>query len=137
MPLHQTIRFCTAHDGVRLAYATSGSGPPLVKAGNWMSHLEFDLRSPVWGHLVDMLSRDYTVVRYDQRGTGLSDWDVDDISFEAWVRDLEGQNLTLSPAGSLAAHISMPGRRGAQGRDLAQIGQIGEPRTGVAATTPS
>ncbi|TMH34765.1 MAG: alpha/beta fold hydrolase [Betaproteobacteria bacterium] len=89
MPLHQTIRFCTAHDGVRLAYATSGSGPPLVKAGNWMSHLEFDLRSPVWGHLVDMLSRDYTVVRYDQRGTGLSDWDVDDISFEAWVRDLE------------------------------------------------
>jgi pimeloyl-ACP methyl ester carboxylesterase/DNA-binding CsgD family transcriptional regulator len=89
MVLRQKIRFCTAHDGVRIAYATSGSGPPLVKAANWLSHLEFDVSSPVWGHLIDTLSRDYSVVRYDQRGTGLSDWDVDNISFESWVRDLE------------------------------------------------
>lgn len=89
MALRQKIRFCTAHDGARIAFATSGSGPPLVKAGNWLSHLEFDVQSPVWGHLLETLSRDYCVVRYDQRGTGLSDWDVDDISFEAWVRDLE------------------------------------------------
>jgi pimeloyl-ACP methyl ester carboxylesterase/DNA-binding CsgD family transcriptional regulator len=87
--LQQTIRFCTAHDGVRLAYAKSGSGTPLVRVGNWMSHLEFDVRSPVWGHFLEALSRDHTVIRYDQRGTGLSDWDIDDISFEAWVRDLE------------------------------------------------
>lgn len=87
--LRQNIRFCEAHDGVRIAYATSGSGPALVKVGNWLSHLEFDLQSPVWGHLVEMLSQDYTVLRYDQRGTGLSDWEVGDISFEAWVRDLE------------------------------------------------
>ncbi|HWH84771.1 MAG TPA: helix-turn-helix transcriptional regulator, partial [Burkholderiaceae bacterium] len=89
MVLRQKIRFCTAHDGVRIAYATSGSGPPLVKVANWLSHLEFDVTSPVWGHLIDTLSRDYSVVRYDQRGTGLSDWDIDDISFESWVRDLE------------------------------------------------
>jgi pimeloyl-ACP methyl ester carboxylesterase/DNA-binding CsgD family transcriptional regulator len=89
MALRQKIRFCTAHDGVRIAYATSGSGPPLVKAANWLSHLEFDLHSPVWGHLIETLSCDYGVVRYDQRGTGLSDWDVGDISFESWVRDLE------------------------------------------------
>ena len=89
MPLRQQIRFCTAHDGVRIAYATTGSGPLLLKVGNWLSHLEFDLDSPVWGHLLRALAQTHTVVRYDQRGTGLSDWDVEDISFEAWVRDLE------------------------------------------------
>ena len=89
MALRQKIRFCTAHDGARIAYATSGQGPPLVKAANWLSHLEFDLHSPVWGHLIESLSRDHCVVRYDQRGTGLSDWDVADISLESWVRDLE------------------------------------------------
>jgi len=89
MATRQHIHFCTARDGVRLAYATSGKGPPLIKTGNWLSHVEFDLNSPVWGHLVEALSADHTVVRYDQRGTGLSDWDVQDISFDAWVSDLE------------------------------------------------
>lgn len=89
MGLRQQIRYCTAHDGVRIAYATTGSGPLLVKVGNWLTHLEFDLNSPVWGHLLRALSERFTLVRYDQRGTGLSDWDVDDISFEAWVGDLE------------------------------------------------
>jgi pimeloyl-ACP methyl ester carboxylesterase/DNA-binding CsgD family transcriptional regulator len=89
MSLRQSIRFATADDGVRIAYAVSGSGPALVKIGTWMSHLEFDLHNPVWGHLVDWLSQRFTLLRYDQRATGLSDWDVADISFEAWVRDLE------------------------------------------------
>ena len=89
MALKQSIRFCTAADGVRIAYASTGSGPPLVKVGNWLTHLEFELTSPVWGHLVASLSREHRVVRYDQRATGLSDWNVADISFEAWVRDLE------------------------------------------------
>lgn len=89
MTLKQKIRLCTAHDGVRLAYAVSGSGPVLIKVGNWLTHLEFDLKSPVWGYLLEALSRDYTLVRYDQRGTGLSDWDVDSLTFEDQVRDLE------------------------------------------------
>ena len=86
--LPQQIRFCTSHDGVRIAYATSGAGAPLVKAANWLSHLEFDGSSPVWNHLLRELSRDNTLVRYDARGCGLSDWDVE-LSFDAWVRDLE------------------------------------------------
>jgi class 3 adenylate cyclase/pimeloyl-ACP methyl ester carboxylesterase len=85
----QEIRFCMAPDGVRIAYATVGSGPPLVKAPNWMNHLEYDWRSPIWRHLLQELSRDHTLVRFDQRANGLSDWDVDDVSFDASVRDLE------------------------------------------------
>jgi pimeloyl-ACP methyl ester carboxylesterase/DNA-binding CsgD family transcriptional regulator len=89
MPLRQQIRFCAAPDGVRLAYALSGAGPPMLKVGNWLSHLEYDFTNPVWGHLLDALSAGHTVVRYDQRGTGLSDRDVSAISFDAWVNDLE------------------------------------------------
>ena len=66
-----------------------GEGPPLVRAAHWLSHLEFDWRSPVWRHWLEELSRDHMYVRYDERGCGLSDWNVDDFSFEAWVRDLE------------------------------------------------
>ncbi|HET8943588.1 MAG TPA: alpha/beta fold hydrolase, partial [Dehalococcoidia bacterium] len=85
----QEIRFCSAPDGVRLAYAVVGKGAPLVKAPNWLSHLEFEWRSPVWRHWLEELSRDNMFVRYDQRGCGLSDWDVADLSWDAWVRDLE------------------------------------------------
>jgi len=87
--IRQQIRFGAAHDGVRLAYATSGKGPPLVKAANWITHLEHDFESPVWSHLMTELSSRHTLVRYDQRGSGLSDWDVANHSFEDWVRDLE------------------------------------------------
>jgi len=85
----QQIRFCTAPDGVRIAYATAGSGLPLVKVANWLSHLEFEWRSPVWRHWLEALAAGRCLVRYDERGCGLSDWDVEDLSFEAWVRDLE------------------------------------------------
>ena len=85
----QTIRYCRAPDGVRLAYAISGSGPVLVKSGNWMNHLEYDWESPIWGHVFRGLSRGHTLVRYDARGNGLSDWDVDTLSLDAWVTDLE------------------------------------------------
>lgn len=85
----QQIRFCTSSDGVGIAYATIGSGPPLVKAANWLSHLEADGKSPVWRHWIRDLSRHHTLVRYDERGCGLSDWNVDEFSLEAWVRDLE------------------------------------------------
>lgn len=87
--MEQRIRFCTASDGARIAYATMGGGPPLVKAANWLSHLEFDLRSPVWRPWLRELSRDHLFVRYDERGCGLSDREVPEFGFEAWVRDLE------------------------------------------------
>jgi pimeloyl-ACP methyl ester carboxylesterase/DNA-binding CsgD family transcriptional regulator len=85
----QQIRFCTSADGVRIAYATSGSGPPLVKVGTWMTHVELDWESSVWRHWLRELSRDHTFLRYDARGCGLSDREVPEISLEAWVRDLE------------------------------------------------
>jgi serine/threonine protein kinase len=87
--LEQEIRFCEAPDGVRIAYAESGEGPPLVKAANWMSHLEFDAESPVWRHWWRALSSRFRLFRYDERACGLSDWDVEDISFDAWLSDLE------------------------------------------------
>jgi pimeloyl-ACP methyl ester carboxylesterase/DNA-binding CsgD family transcriptional regulator len=85
----QELRFFTAADGVRLAYARQGSGPPLVRAAHWLSHLELDWHSPVWSSFLTELARDRTLIRYDERGTGLSDRDVADLSFEAMVGDLE------------------------------------------------
>jgi serine/threonine protein kinase/predicted ATPase/DNA-binding SARP family transcriptional activator/alpha-beta hydrolase superfamily lysophospholipase len=85
----QSIHFCQSPDGVRLAYATIGAGPPLVKAANWLSHLEYDWQSPIWRHWLIGLAQQHTLFRYDERGCGLSDWNVNDLSFEAWVRDLE------------------------------------------------
>src|SRR5215468_10007970 len=85
----QQIRFCTARDGTRLAYATIGTGPPLVKAANWLSHLDYDWESPVWRHWLFELSRRFRLVRYDERGCGLSDRDVPRFSFDDWVQDLE------------------------------------------------
>jgi DNA-binding SARP family transcriptional activator/pimeloyl-ACP methyl ester carboxylesterase len=85
----QDIRFCTTVDGVRIAFASAGSGPPLVKTANWLNHLEFDWQSPVWRHLLHELISGFRVIRYDERGNGLSDWKVDDFSMDALVCDLE------------------------------------------------
>jgi len=87
--MDQDLRFCTAADGVRIGYATTGEGPPLVKTANYLTHLEHDRKSPVWNHWWNELSSQHTLVRYDARGSGLSDWDVDLFSMEAWVQDLE------------------------------------------------
>lgn len=87
--LHQEIRFCSTPGGVRIAYASVGEGPPLIKTANWLNHLEFDWESPIWRHVFRGLARDRRLIRYDARGNGLSDWDVKEISFEAYVRDLE------------------------------------------------
>lgn len=85
----QQIRFCTSADGVRIAYASSGSGPPLLKVGTWMTHVELDWESSVWRPMLRELSRDHTFLRYDARGCGLSDREVAEVSLEAWLRDLE------------------------------------------------
>jgi pimeloyl-ACP methyl ester carboxylesterase/DNA-binding CsgD family transcriptional regulator len=85
----QQIRFCRADDGTRLAYAIHGNGPPLVVASCWLSHLQYDWQSPVWRHFLDDLGAIATMVRYDERGFGLSDWSVTDFSLAARLGDLE------------------------------------------------
>ena len=85
------VSFCTAADGLELAYGVHGDGPPIVKAANWMTHLEHDWQSPVWRHWLAALSQNHMLIRYDERGCGLSDRDVDEdaFTFERWVSDLE------------------------------------------------
>lgn len=83
------IRFCTSPDGVRIAYASVGEGPPLVKAAHWLTHVEYDLESPVWRPWIREFSKQYTYIRYDERGFGLSDRDVENFTFDSWVQDLE------------------------------------------------
>jgi pimeloyl-ACP methyl ester carboxylesterase len=85
----QRIGFCQARDGTKIAYATLGSGPPIFKAANWLNHLEFDWGSPIWGGSFAEIARHRTFIRYDERGCGLSDWDVAELSFGAFVEDLE------------------------------------------------
>ena len=85
----QEMHFCTTADGVQLAYSRMGSGPPLVKTGNWMTHLEFDFEPPIWRHFYRELSRNHTLIRCDARGNGLSDRDVEEVSFKTHLSDLE------------------------------------------------
>jgi pimeloyl-ACP methyl ester carboxylesterase/DNA-binding CsgD family transcriptional regulator len=87
--MDQTIRFVTTDDGVKLAYAVSGEGPPLLKTANWLNHLDYDWSSPVWRHWFETLSARHRLYRYDQRGSGLSDHVDADFSFERQVADLE------------------------------------------------
>ncbi|WOB07524.1 alpha/beta fold hydrolase [Piscinibacter gummiphilus] len=87
--LKQDVRFCTAPDGTRIAVASVGSGPPLVRASHWLSHVEHDLASPVWRPWLTALSRHHTYHRYDQRGCGLSDRSFAGLSLDVWVSDLE------------------------------------------------
>jgi len=85
----EQIRFCTSRDGTRIAYATCGSGPPLVWAAHWVHHLELDWNSPVWRPWLSLLTRRHTLIRYDMRGCGLSDREGIEFSFEEFVEDLE------------------------------------------------
>ncbi len=89
MQQRQRLRFCTAPDGTRIAITSIGSGPPLLRAALWLSHVEHDLESPVWRPWLAELSRGHTYIRYDQRGCGLSDRHVADFSLDAWVGDLD------------------------------------------------
>ena len=87
--MNRTIHFCTSPDGVRLAFGMHGSGPPLVRVATWMTHLQYDWDSPLWRHWLDGLAQGRTLLRYDERGSGLSDRDVERFSVDAWVEDLE------------------------------------------------
>jgi len=87
--MQQSIRYLKTRDGVRIAWATAGEGAPLVKAANWLTHLDYDLQSPIWRHWIEFLGGHYRLIRYDERGCGMSDWDVADLSVARWVEDLE------------------------------------------------
>src|SRR6185437_2764796 len=87
--LKQEIRYCKAPDGVRLAYAKVGQGPPLLKSAHWLGHLEYDWEFPILRHFLLGLAKNRTLIRYDARGNGLSDWDVREMSLDAWVSDME------------------------------------------------
>ena len=86
--MDQLIRFCTAPDGTQIAYSVGGGGPPLVKTATFLSHLEADWESPVWRHLLQAFSIHHTLIRYDQRSVGLSDWQVPEFTFDGMVDDL-------------------------------------------------
>ncbi|MBB5685827.1 alpha/beta fold hydrolase [Sphingobium boeckii] len=88
-PKHQDVHYCRAPDGVRIAYSVTGAGPMLVKTANWLNHLELDWGSPLWGRMVEGLSEHFRLVRYDERGNGLSDWEIGPLTFESLVTDLE------------------------------------------------
>ena len=87
--MKQQIQFCTTHDGVRIAFAKAGGGPPLVRAANWFTHLELDWDSAIWRHWFEVLAERHTLIRYDPRGSGLSDRNVQDFKLDAWISDLE------------------------------------------------
>src|SRR5687768_127428 len=85
----QRIRYLRTPDNVRLAWAESGAGPPMIKAANWLTHLEYEWESPVWRHWIRFFTDHFRFVRHDERGCGMTDWNVGDLSFERWVEDLE------------------------------------------------
>jgi pimeloyl-ACP methyl ester carboxylesterase/DNA-binding CsgD family transcriptional regulator len=89
MNSHQRVRYLRTADHVQLAWAEAGTGPVLLKAANWLTHLEYDWDSPVWRHWMQFLSAHFRFVRYDERGCGMTDWHVGDLSFDRWVTDLE------------------------------------------------
>jgi pimeloyl-ACP methyl ester carboxylesterase/DNA-binding CsgD family transcriptional regulator len=94
--VNQHVRFCETSDGTRLAYAVGGHGAPLVRTANWVSHLEYEWHNEVRRPTLEALTQRFTLLRYDQRGCGLSDWNPKNISFDLWVEDL---NAVVDAAG--------------------------------------
>jgi pimeloyl-ACP methyl ester carboxylesterase len=89
MGLQQRVKFCTSQDGTQIAYASVGEGYPILKAPNWLNHLEYEWVNPLWAPLLTRMALKNRVVRFDQRGNGLSDWDVERISIDAMIEDME------------------------------------------------
>ena len=93
----QRIRYVRTEDGVQIAWAEVGTGPMLVKAANWLTHLEYEWESPVWRHWIRFFSDHFHFVRHDERGCGMTDWNVGDLSFERWTEDLEAVIAAADP----------------------------------------
>lgn len=101
----QTVRFLRTSDGLQLAWAEAGSGPPLVKAATWLTHLEHDFESPVWHHWTNFLADHFRYIRYDERGSGMSEWNIRDLSLDRRVQDLE----TVVDAAGLSEPFTLMG----------------------------
>lgn len=93
----QRIRYLRTRDGVQLAWAEAGAGPTLIKAANWLTHLEYEWESPVWRHWIRFFCDHFRFIRHDERGCGMTDWNVGDLSFERWVEDLESLVDVVDP----------------------------------------
>ena len=87
--MKQRIAYCTTSDGIRLAYSSLGRGSPIIRTSHWMTHVQHDLKSPIWRHTLLYLAQHHELVSYDARGEGMSQRDVGTLSFEAWQKDLE------------------------------------------------
>jgi pimeloyl-ACP methyl ester carboxylesterase/DNA-binding CsgD family transcriptional regulator len=101
MQIRQHVRYTTSSDGARLAWAEAGSGQPIVKAANWLTHLEYEWVSPLWKHWLRFLGGLGRFVRYDERGCGLSDWNRVPLTLDQWVEDLEAVIDAARPTGPL------------------------------------
>lgn len=99
MKIRQHVRYVTASDGARLAWAESGSGDVVVKAANWLTHLEFEWESPVWKHWLDFFSTHFRFIRYDERGCGMSEWKAGSLTLDQWTADLDSVIEAAQPAG--------------------------------------
>ncbi len=86
--IKQRIRYVKSADGTQIAWADIGEGPAVLKAPNWMNHIEYEWRSPVVGPLLERFAGATRLVRFDQRGNGMSDWDVGEFSEEVMVGDM-------------------------------------------------
>ena len=106
MRRQQRIRYLRTQDGVQLAWAEAGAGPALVKAANWLTHLDYDWDSPVWRHWMQFFSERFRFIRYDERGCGMTDWRVGDLSFDRWVEDLEAVVDRAAPSKFVLLGIS-------------------------------
>jgi pimeloyl-ACP methyl ester carboxylesterase len=109
MTLRQTIRFCTSADGTRIAVASCGTGPVLLRAAHWLSHVDYDVESPIWRPWLDVLSRHHRFVRYDPRGSGLSDRHVADLTLPRWDEDLEAVAATIDETPFVLMGVSQGG----------------------------
>ena len=85
----QRIHYVRTRDGVQLAWAGAGEGPVVIKAANWLTHLEYEWESPVWQHWIRFFTDNFRFIRHDERGCGMSDWKVGELSLERWIQDLE------------------------------------------------
>jgi pimeloyl-ACP methyl ester carboxylesterase/DNA-binding CsgD family transcriptional regulator len=100
--MQQSTRYLKTNDGVQLAWAAMGNGPPLIKAANWLTHLQYDLESPVWQHWIRFFARHFRFTRYDERGCGMTQWQVPEVSVARWIDDLEAVAAVAEPQGSVA-----------------------------------